>query len=79
VSTKTVGAINPATIEKLIALGIPARDYDLMDLFLAEGAFMRWNKHADVSVEQIYEMTPAEADNLRQYVYASILPSKAQK
>jgi hypothetical protein len=78
VSNTTVGPFSPATVDKLIALGIPARDYDEMDLFLAEGAFMRWNKHAGVSVDEIYKMTPEQADNLRQYVYSNILPKIKQ-
>jgi hypothetical protein len=68
--------VNTETIEKLKALGIPARDYDLMDLHFVQGAFMRWNNHNDVSVEQIYNMTPEQADYLRLYIYAAVLPKK---
>lgn len=68
--------MNAETVAKLKALGIPAQDYDLFDLFLVQGAFLRYNKRGDVSVEQIYAMTPEQADDLRLYIYTSVLPKK---
>jgi hypothetical protein len=90
--TTATGPVNPETIQILIALGIPAREYDIMDLYLAQGALIRYDLHRGVwknvpppeqhkvslTAEDIYRMSPEESANLRQYVYAAIFPKVKQ-
>jgi hypothetical protein len=88
----TTGPFSPETVKILVALGIPAREYDIMDLYLAEGALIRYdlqrgvwknvkpeNQHkVSLTADDIYRMSPEESANLRQYVYAAILPTIKQ-